>query len=339
MPTTTTTLWPVPTQLLSSAAAILQQHGISSEQLLAASNITEAMLATPELLLPYRSVQQILQRAIELSPIAHLGLAIGAAQTPGSMGVLGFGINSCATVEDAMNMVVKYFRVSSTLLQAQWQLDDDRLRWISTPPIDLGSILPCVVEEEFSIMLRNHQLLTGQELHIIEAHFQYPQPDYVERYRQLFNCPLIFNTEHNQLIMPASILQQPILQANALMALAAERLCDEFLSNNPTTDDFIIRLRAEVVDRQGQFLDEPAIAAVLNITPRTLRNRLRRLGTHYQQIIDDYKRQIAEKDLRLSSITVGDIAEQLGYSDARSFRRAFKKWTGMTPIAFRKLKS
>jgi AraC-like DNA-binding protein len=287
------------------------------------------------MLLSYRTAQKILARACQLSPIPHLGLAVGARQTPSSMGVLGYGINCCATVEDAMNMVVKYFRVSSTLVLSEWRLEDGKLHWVAKPPVELGELLPCIVEEEFSMLRRVHPMLTGQDLDLLEAHFQYPEPDYVSLYQSTFDCPLLFSAEENQLVIDAEVLKQPILQANPLSVAAADRMCAEFLKANPATDDLVMRVRQMILERNNEFWSEDTIAERLNITSRTLRNRLRRLGTSYQAILDSLREQIARDDLTRSTLTVNAIAEHVGYSDARSFRRAFKKWTGMTPDDYR----
>ena len=335
MQTPSIALWPIPVHLLAVIADELGQYGITTLQLLEGTDVSEQMLSEPETLLPYRTTQKILERACELSPIPHLGLAVGARQFPSSMGILGYGINCCATVEDAMTMAVKYYRVSSTLLQSEWRQDSGNLYWLSTPPIDLGKLLPCVVEEEFSVLCRNFPLLTGHSVNLLEAHFRYPEPAYVPLYRKFFDCPLFFSADENQLVMSASLLKLPILQANPLSVAAAERLCIEFLRANPTTDDLIMRVRQLILEQKIEFWDEAAIAARLNITSRTLRNRLRRLDTSYQEILDSLREQIARDDLNRSTLNVSDIAEHVGYSDARSFRRAFKKWTGMTPGDFR----
>ena len=335
MPTHSTELWPVPVQLLAAITSQLAKHGISAAQILADTNISVQDLQAHETLLPYRTAQQILQKSLELSPIAHLGFAVGGEQSPSSMGVLGYGINCCATIEDAMNMATKYYRVSSTFVKSKWYQKEDKLYWQATPPIVLGSILPCVIEEEFSMISRIQPMLTGQTTNLLEAHFQYPEPEYVSLYQDTFDCPLYFSAQYNQLVIDAEVLTQPILQANPLSVAAADRMCADFLRDNPTTDDMIMRIRQMILEQTYEYWNEEAIAARLNLTARTLRNQLRRLGTNYQAILDSQRKQIALEDLTNSILNVSDIAEHVGYSDVRAFRRAFKKWTGLTPSDYR----
>lgn len=335
MSASVTELWPIPVQLVAMIIDELGKQGIPAEQLLEGSGVNEQDLYAPEMLLPYRTAQRILTRACELSPIPHLGLAVGARQSPSSMGILGYGINCCATVEDAMNMVVKYSRVSSTLVLTRWRQENGKLYWVAEPPVDLGKILQCIVEEEFSMLRRVFPMLTGQALHVLEAHFQYAEPEDLSLYQSTFDCPLFFSAQENQLVIDSQVLKQPILQANPLSVVAAERMCTEFLTANPATHDLVMRVRQMILEQSNEFWSEDAVAEGLNVTARTLRNQLRRTGTSYQVILDSLREQIAQDDLLHSTLNINEIAEHVGYSDARSFRRAFKKWTGLTPDEYR----
>lgn len=335
MPTNSTELWPVPVQLVSKVVGELAQHGISIERQLKDTGVSEQDLRRQEKLLPYRTAQKILTRACELSPTPQLGITVGSKQSTFGIGLLGYSINCCATIEDAMNMATKYSRVSSTLTQFEWKQEGGKLYWEVTPPVDLGKILRCVVEEELSMVVGAYLRLTGLQPELLEAHFQYPKPEYHALYKSTFNCPLFFSAERNQLVLSAEALKQPILQANPFGVAAAERMCVEFLEKNPATDDLIMRVRAVILQQNNKQWSETSISDKLNVTPRTLRNRLRRAGTSYQQILDSLREQISRDDLLRSTLTVSEIAENIGYSDARSFRRAFKKWTGETPDQYR----
>jgi AraC-like DNA-binding protein len=71
------------------------------------------------------------------------------------------------------------------------------------------------------------------------------------------------------------------------------------------------------------------------MTGRTLRNRLAERGTHFQSILDQVRAQMACADLSGTRNKVEHIAWRVGFQDAPSFRRAFKRWTGLTPLEYR----
>lgn len=77
------------------------------------------------------------------------------------------------------------------------------------------------------------------------------------------------------------------------------------------------------------------IAQHLKITERTLRRRLTAEGSSYRQILDEARYERAQRILERTQINAEQLAELLGYSDASSFRQAFRRWTGMTLNEFR----
>ena len=80
------------------------------------------------------------------------------------------------------------------------------------------------------------------------------------------------------------------------------------------------------------------MAKVLCVSTRTLYNRLEEAGTTYREVLDDTRRLLAE-DYLLKGLPVNEIAYLTGFSDTANFSRAFKKWTGHSPIGFRELAS
>ena len=77
-----------------------------------------------------------------------------------------------------------------------------------------------------------------------------------------------------------------------------------------------------------------SVAALLVLGAQTLRRHLHEEGTSYQQVLDAMRRDTAIEKLHLQHVAVADVAEQLGFSEARSFSRAFKQWTGVSPSRY-----
>ena len=72
------------------------------------------------------------------------------------------------------------------------------------------------------------------------------------------------------------------------------------------------------------------------MTARTVQNRLAREGTSLTELADRVRQEVAERRLARPGATVPDVAARLGYSEPSAFRRAFKRWTGMTPGEYRR---
>ncbi len=86
--------------------------------------------------------------------------------------------------------------------------------------------------------------------------------------------------------------------------------------------------------RQG----DPTLVAVakhLQMTPRTLQRRLADEGQSFKSLLDDFRYQLALQLLDAGDLTIQEIAHQLGFSETSAFHRAFRRWTGSTPVQFR----
>jgi AraC-like DNA-binding protein len=74
-----------------------------------------------------------------------------------------------------------------------------------------------------------------------------------------------------------------------------------------------------------------------DVAQRTLRRKLREENSSFRQVVDELRRDIAIRYLRDTDLTVEDIAESLGFSDAANFRQAFRRWTKAAPYEFKHL--
>jgi AraC-like DNA-binding protein len=87
--------------------------------------------------------------------------------------------------------------------------------------------------------------------------------------------------------------------------------------------------------RTGPGAGMAAVASSLNMTDRTLRRHLAEEGTSFSAIADQVRYSLAAQQLQRSDLSIEDVAELTGFSDPANFRRAFLRWTGMTPARFR----
>jgi AraC-like DNA-binding protein len=78
------------------------------------------------------------------------------------------------------------------------------------------------------------------------------------------------------------------------------------------------------------------VAEALHVSPRTLRRRLQERDRQFRTLRDDTLRRLAEDHLRDPRLQLAEVALLLGYSEQSAFTRAFRRWTGETPAAFRK---
>ena len=101
-------------------------------------------------------------------------------------------------------------------------------------------------------------------------------------------------------------------------------------------EDIVSKVNRQLLSGSGEFPKLEVVARCLCLGARTLRRRLQELGTSYQQILNNVRRELAVEYLRTSSLTVQEIADLLGYSEVTNFRRAFMRWVEVSPYQYRK---
>ena len=179
--------------------------------------------------------------------------------------------------------------------------------------------------------------LLQQKLTFKKVCFNFPEPNYGDAYRELFECPIEFNANTCAMLFPQDVLEIPIQTANATIAENSQQLFKKLLHQFQKTQPTSYRARAILSETLGNYPEQKDLAAKLSMNERTLRRKLAEEESSYQLILDDVRQQHAKRLLKNQQGSVEYIAKNLGFSDASSFRKAFKRWTGKTPIEYRNI--
>jgi AraC-like DNA-binding protein len=188
-------------------------------------------------------------------------------------------------------------------------------------------------------------------LHRVEL--GYPAPPHALEYDLLFGAPCVFGADATALVFDRALLNEPVLQDEAGIAAFLRRAPQDVLARidyGSTTAARVRRLLGQSLPGLGspspgsaatsgpgaQALPaEAEIAGRLALSPQTLRRRLAAEGTSFQQIRDQMRRDHAIAALAQGRTPIEQISQQLGFSEPSAFHRAFKRWTGSTPRAYR----
>lgn len=187
-----------------------------------------------------------------------------------------------------------------------------------------------VLAQRFAGWLIDHRVsLSGAE-------FVYAEPAHADEYRMLFHCPLHFGAARNAISFSARQLDWPVAQNPRTLRKFLREAPGNLLVIPDNDNSVTAQVRACLGrDFSQELPDFEDVASRLRITPQTLRRRLREEGTSYQEIKDNIRRDAAIGYLARPQLSIMDIAQFMGFSEPSTFHRAFKKWTGLTPGAYR----
>ena len=166
------------------------------------------------------------------------------------------------------------------------------------------------------------------------VYFSHAKPDDVSPYESFFRAPLQFDADETALTFPVRWLQQSIPSADAQQyRMYMDRLVTiETSMKFNLQDELRSAMRPLLVS--GSCTTEH-IAQIFSMHPRTLNRRLKRDGTTLRTLVGETRNEIAKQMLMDSSMSILQISTLLGYADASIFTRAFRRWSGTTPSAWR----
>lgn len=179
--------------------------------------------------------------------------------------------------------------------------------------------------------------LAGETISLHAAEFDYPRPEhYFEEFKYLFPCPHRFERPHCLIRLDLQQLRGPVRRTPAELQEMLRHAPLELMTI-PASDHSLtrrVRLYLHDLERTAQALEE--IAAAMRMSAESFRRQLRREGTTLSRLVESARRDAAIRRLLDGNRTVEEIAAQLGYAEARSFTRAFRAWTGVSPSAYRR---
>jgi AraC-like DNA-binding protein len=318
------------------AAAMLREEGMPVGRILRSAGLDPAVVQDPDARVSPRAIVAFWDAAVKASGDERLGLRVGAAVRPAALDALGYVFRASATLGDGMRRLSLYYRFMSDVLGVRVVPEGRQVRIVAT------ATSPAVVsltisEFRLSAMAREARLETGDEnLDPLQVDFAYPAPSSTEPHRRFFRCPVRFSCETNSLLYPAAAMDRPFRHAEPELRDVLERCVRDVISRLPLPHGSV-RDGVSAVVAQRLSRGRPTAASVarnLGLSERSLRRALQAEGTSLRALLEEVRRQEAERHLR-DGLPTTEVAFLLGFADASAFHRSFQRWTGQTPGAFR----
>lgn len=326
----------VPTRTVKATLEAGRRVGIPPEVLLANTGLRGDAMLAPAARVSYRAMLQ-LQRNLIAQPLPHDFAFASPPFSVSSYGMLGYAMMSCATLNQAIQIALKYYRTAGPLFDLTFEFEADALVIGADNVFGLDDkLLTLVTEEVFTTFPQLLDLLVGDHVRPREVDLNYPAPPHQHLYATRFECPVVFDAPRTRFVLDAQALALPLLHPDADSAVMFERSCREMLAEIERHESLANELRHLLLSSPGKLPDAAAAAAKMRLGERTLRRRLADEGTTFQAILDEVRCRIATDYLVTTHLSTQEIAELLGFSEATNFRRAFMRWTQRSPTSYRK---
>lgn len=180
--------------------------------------------------------------------------------------------------------------------------------------------------------------LIGRRIPLRWADFDYPEPAHGDEYDSLFGCPVRFAADRTGAGFDAHWLTAPLVRDELELHEMLSRAPFELLSRREygtTVAEQVRHALAQSLRTSPRLPSLGETATRLAVSPATLRRRLQQESTSFQQLKDAVRRDAAIAGLAEGREPIAELAARLGFSEDTSFHRAFRRWTGTTPGAYR----
>ncbi len=324
--------------MIQLAYQAMLNMGIDVNKVLSQIGVTPELLDDRNARTPHEA-QLLFWRVIEeVSEDQDIGLHLGEHMPVYKGQVLQYLFLSSSTFGEGLNRALNYQRLLSDASVASLGLEDEKayieVDTTSKRVIALRHLNECMALG----LIRFFNYVTDNNFRPTLVCFKHPKPDGVQEHLRIFNCEVLFEQDENRIYFDAALLKHPSLHAEPELLQLHEKLASERVAKLERQDivSRVYKVLGEVLETGQVSLDD--VAGRLDIKARTLRTRLSDADTNFNQVLADYRCNLAKRLLARTDETIDEIVYLTGFSEPSTFYRAFKRWTGQTPVEYRNQK-
>ena len=315
-------------------APTLREFGLDPDPIIKAAGLDPRLFEDGANLIPHRALGRLCALSVAHTRCRHFGLLVGRRATILSLGLVGRLMLHSETFGDALRGLVAHLSVQDRVIVPSLDVAGDTAVFshaVYQPGMESADQ---ITDGAIACAVNAIRALLGADWAPAEVLLARGQPADTEPYRRHFRAPVRFDQEMAALVFPSRCLERRIAGADPLLrAMLEERIQQLKGAQGSEFPDDIRRLLRMRLTNDRCSADD--IADLLAIHRRTLSRRLKDGGAGYRDISNEIRFEIARQLLGDTEVPLGQIAAALDYSEASAFTRAFRRWSGETPTAWR----
>lgn len=314
-----------------------ESKGVDRQELLRAADLSESELADPDHRIPVIKSWQLWGQIMERIPDPDLGLELGSEVHIRQMGLVGYTMLHSQNLLEALQRLVRYARLLTDLGSAlSLERHDENWRLVNPEVPAFLSKVRQPTDEALAIVLSVVREITGTEVVPAEVEFPYDPPANTDALGRFFRTELVFQAPASAMTFRSRDVELPLVAADEQLAGFLEGVAEEKLAGLIGKDTLAGRVRRAVWKQLSEGQPSVAqVAAMLNMSPRTLQRRLHGEGESFSEVVDGLRREMAPVLLRDPESAIYEVAYLLGYGEPSTFFRAFRRWHGRSPGEYR----
>ena len=313
---------------------VLAHLGFDLDALLAKAGLQREDVENPDAAIAPSACAAVFAAAHQERRVPNLPLQLAVHTPVGATPLLDYLIVTSDSVGQGLERLTRYLRLVNPGVRLVVHEDASPVRVVVERA--RGAF-----ETELAValsVLRFRRETDGQ-LQAVHASFTHEPGDSAE-YAKVLGCPIRARASWNGWALSKAAMGLPLRRRDPALRRWLERQAADILARLPADGDVRDEVRSAL---SSQFtagdMRIDVVARRLATTPRTLQRRLSRAGTSFGAMCDDARREAAQTYLADTTLSIAEVTYLLGYSEPTAFHRAFRRWHGTTPDAFRRMAS
>ncbi len=312
----------------------LEHCDIDPEPIFLSAGIDPDLRFSPQARVSIECVDRLWSEAAAVIDDPTFGVKMIQYWHPSMIGALGYAWLVSSSLRRALGRIDRYIHTISESMETK--LED-------TPA---GLKLSVIITDEITVQPQQHTLIVavlmhmcrynfGDELLPTEVNIARPRPDDASDIIDFFRCDVNFDTDIDSITIARADADAELSSANKQIALMHDELLMRYLVEIKK-GDIVQQVQSIILDNlpDGQVTDK-LVASELNLSERSMQRRLKEHKTTFRFLLDNVREMVAKQYIENPLNRMSDIAFLLGFSEQSAFSRAFKKWTGKSPVEYR----
>lgn len=308
---------------------LLCSRGLSSHKVLRATGLFYDDILAGDQWMSRMQLRQLIANARKLNPEPDLSFRWGAQYWPGHYGAFSHLLGNSDNLGQALKTLVRYRRILSPGLSPRLHWDDRYcyLQWLT---LDKDADNQRFLLEASMAGVHGLCRWMTDEKYPWRFAFSHSEPDYPEQYQVHLGDALQFNLGADLMVIEKSWLNKPWPKASAIALNAASRECEQQAANW-AADDLPSAVYGFLMYPSQAHLGQTEVAEAFGMSNATFKRKLSKHHCSFQSIHDQARLHTCLYLLHVKGWTNEQVAQHLDFHDTTNFRRAFKRWLGMTP--------
>lgn len=325
----------LPAIYLHTIAELLRARGVDDRAILTRVGLDPACLTDDDVRVSLNQAGEFVTRAVIESGEPGLGILLAGELVLPLHGALGVAAMNSRTLGEAMSLLVRYLKLRAPHLGIFLETEGSYTVLRFTGGSELGMLQSFIMDAVLFGCIKMSLQLLGKPVNGTVVRRRGREPTYYQRFRQWIPVPVEFESADDAIVIPSAELAAPTRFSDEQVANVSRAQCEQALQRLTEDACFAARVR-RVIETSHPFPPKLArVAATLFVSERTLKRRLQEESISFQTVVDQVRLDRASELLRGTAMSLSQIADGLGYADAANFTRAFKRWTGLSPSAYR----